>query len=61
MDERIQALRKEVDRVNREILRLLSDVTLRMIEGQVTRLEREIDAILGDCHYFARKAWDDTS
>ena len=21
----------------------------------------EIDAILGDCHYFARQAWDDTS
>ncbi len=23
--------------------------------------QHEIDVILGDCHYFARKAWDDTS
>ena len=22
---------------------------------------QEIDTILGDCHYFAREAWDDTS
>jgi hypothetical protein len=22
---------------------------------------RDIDGILGDCHYFAREAWDDTS
>ncbi len=29
--------------------------------GKHRHEEREIDAILGDCHYFARKAWDDTS
>ena len=29
--------------------------------GKHLHEEREIDAILGDCHYFARKAWDDTS
>ena len=29
--------------------------------GKHLHEERGIDAILGDCHYFARKAWDDTS
>ena len=29
--------------------------------GKHLHEEREIDAILGDCHYFARKAWADTS
>ncbi len=29
--------------------------------GKHIREEREIDAVLGDCHYFARKAWADTS
>ena len=29
--------------------------------GKHLHEEREIDVILGDCHYFARKAWADTS
>ena len=29
--------------------------------GKHLHEERGIDVILGDCHYFARKAWDDTS
>ncbi len=29
--------------------------------GKHRREEREIDVILGDCHYFARLAWADTS
>ena len=29
--------------------------------GKHVNEEREIDVILGDCHYFARKAWADTS
>ena len=29
--------------------------------GKHIHEEREIDVILGDCHYFARKAWADTS
>ena len=29
--------------------------------GKRIHEEREIDVILGDCHYFARKAWADTS
>ena len=29
--------------------------------GKHRHEEREIDVILGDCHYFARLAWADTS
>lgn len=45
MDERIQALRKEVDRVNREILRLLSERG-RLVQ-EIGRLQTE----LGLPHY----------
>ena len=50
------ALKAEIQKPGR-----LSPFRPGLAPGKHRHEERGIDVILGDCHYFARKAWDDTS
>ncbi len=50
------ALKAEIQKPGR-----LSPFRPGLAPGKHRHEEREIDRILGDCHYFARKAWADSS
>ncbi len=72
---RLLALRHALDHLPRQAMRLarwrarqqlkkvgrLSPFRPGFAPGYHRHKQRDIDAILGDCHYFARQVWDDTS